>query len=89
MAKTTPEVQAAVDYLVQSYGDINAQARGFALNANDVQTALASADVDSAEYVALQALANANPTIPVSIKTSKAKANVINDVALTDNVVTD
>ena len=87
MAKLTPEVQAAVDYLVQSYGDINAQARGFVLNGSDVQSALASADADSAEYVALKALANANPIVPVAVKAEKKPKIVDVDLSARDKQV--
>jgi predicted ABC-type ATPase len=64
--------------MVSSYSDLTLLARGQVVDANEVAQAIAKADPDSAEMVALQALAKWNPvatqeTAPaeVSVETTK------------------
>lgn len=54
-------VKEAVDYLVKSYGDINAQANTFAqhLTLKEVQADMAKVDVTSVEYTVLTLLEQA------------------------------
>ena len=47
--------------MVSSYSDLTLLARGQVVDANEVAQAIAKADPDSAEMVALQALAKWNP----------------------------
>lgn len=70
-------VKDAVDFLINSYGDIRAQSVSYAqvIPKEDVQEALNKANVDSAEAVVLAILLNAYPTTNVTYKTKKLDAN--------------
>lgn len=58
--------------MVSSYSDLTLLARGQVVNANEVAQAIAKADPDSPEMVALQALAKWNPvTIQETVKETK------------------
>lgn len=56
------ELQDALDELTSTYKDLDLVARGLQVNAEEVADALADADPDSAEAVALRVLAKYNPT---------------------------
>lgn len=56
------ELQDALDELTSTYKDLDLVARGLQVNAEEVADALANADPDSAEAVALRVLAKYNPT---------------------------
>jgi hypothetical protein len=49
--------------MVSSYSDLTLLAKGQVVDANEVAQAIAKADPDSAEMVALQALAKWNPVV--------------------------
>jgi hypothetical protein len=49
--------------MVSSYSDLTLLAKGQVVDANEVAQAIAKADADSAEMVALQALAKWNPVV--------------------------
>jgi pyruvate/2-oxoglutarate/acetoin dehydrogenase E1 component len=58
--------------MVSSYSDLTLLARGQVVDANEVAQAIAKADPDSPEMVALQALAKWNPvTIQETVKETK------------------
>ena len=64
--------------MVSSYSDLTLLARGQVVDANEVAQAIAKADPDSAEMVALQALAKWNPvatqeTAPVEARVETTK----------------
>lgn len=56
------ELQDALDELTSTYKDLDLVARGLQVNAEEIADALANADSDSAEAVALKVLAKYNPT---------------------------
>ena len=56
------ELQDALDELTSTYKDLDLVARGLQVNAEEIADALADADPDSAEAVALRVLAKYNPT---------------------------
>lgn len=64
-------LQQALDALVSTYGSLDVIAQSASVDAGEVATALAAADADSAEGVALRALAKYNPVI-VSVVTQDA-----------------
>lgn len=70
-------VKEAVDYLVKSYGDINAQANSFAqhLTLKDVQAEMVKVDITTVEYTVLalleQALKRNAPVIVKDANSSK------------------
>lgn len=72
-------VKEAVDFLVKSYGDIQAQAVTYAqtLDIKEVQEARSKVDKGSIEYTVLSILENllAGRTITVSAKDAKANAD--------------
>ena len=51
----------AIEILTSTYQSLDAVASGLPVDAKEVNEALNKADKDSAEYVALQALAKVNP----------------------------
>ena len=51
----------AIEILTSTYQSLDAVASGLPVDAKEVADALAKANPDSAEYVALKALAKANP----------------------------
>lgn len=51
------ELQAAVAALISTYQSLDVMARGWGLDAEEVANALAAADPDTQEYVALTYLA--------------------------------
>jgi hypothetical protein len=51
----------AIEILTTTYQSLDVVASGLPVDAKEVADALAKADADSAEYVALQALAKFNP----------------------------
>lgn len=55
-----------IDEMVSSYGDLSAMARSAQVSAKDVAAALAKAKPDTAEFVVLSLLAQANP-VTVSV----------------------
>ena len=57
-----------VEGLVSATGDLDLIARFSVVDANEVAAALASADADSAEGVALALLAKYNPVVAVAKK---------------------
>jgi len=71
------QVKEAVDFLVKSYGDIQAQAITYAqqLNLKDVQAELAKADKATVEHTVLSLLAQLL-TQTVTIKDSKSTVTV-------------
>ena len=57
----------AIEALTTTYSSLDSVAQGLQVDAKEVADALASADLDSAEGVALQVLAKYNPyTAPVA-----------------------
>jgi predicted ABC-type ATPase len=60
--------------MVSSYSDLTLLARGQVVDANEVAQAIAKADPDSAEMVALQALAKRNPV--ATLETALVEAPV-------------
>lgn len=58
------ELQAALDELTSTYKDLDSVARGLQVNGKEVADALAEAESDSAEAVALRVLAKYNPYTP-------------------------
>lgn len=57
-------LQAAVEVLTSTYQALDIVAQGLAVDAKEVSEALAAADADSAEFVALTVLAKYNPYTP-------------------------
>jgi hypothetical protein len=55
------KLSEAIELLTSTYQSLDAVALGLPVDAKEVADALAKADKDSAEYVALQALAKVNP----------------------------
>lgn len=56
------ELQDALDELTSTYKDLDLVARGLQVDGQEVADALAEAEPDSAEAVALKVLAKYNPT---------------------------
>lgn len=55
------KLSEAIEVLTTTYQSLDSVASGLPVDAKEVADALAKADPDSAEYVALQALAKFNP----------------------------
>ena len=55
------KLSEAIELLTTTYQSLDSVASGLSVDAKEVADALAKADPDSAEYVALQALAKVNP----------------------------
>jgi hypothetical protein len=55
------KLSEAIELLTSTYQSLDSVASGLPVDAKEVNDALNKADVDSAEYVALQALAKFNP----------------------------
>ena len=55
------KLSEAIELLTSTYQSLDSVASGLPVDAKEVNDALAKADPDSAEYVALQALAKFNP----------------------------
>jgi len=67
------KLSEAIELLTSTYQSIDAVALGLPVDAKEVADALIKANPDSAEYVALQALAKHHPY--ESIKKEKVKQN--------------
>jgi hypothetical protein len=65
------KLSEAIELLTTTYQSLDSVASGLSVDAKEVADALAKADPDSAEYVALQALAKFNPY--ENIKKEKVK----------------
>jgi hypothetical protein len=63
-------LELAVKELTTTYGDLDLIARSLQVDAAEVDAALAAAESDSAQGVALRLLAKYNPFVPV-VKVSK------------------
>ena len=57
-------LQAAVEALTSTYQALDIVAQGLSVDAKEVSEALAAADADSAEFVALTVLSKYNPYTP-------------------------
>lgn len=57
-------LQAAIDELTSTYQSLDVVAQGLKVDSKQVADALKKAKPDTAEYVALQALAKYNPPAP-------------------------
>ena len=55
------KLKDVIETMISSYADLNQLARGQVVDANEVAKAIAKADPNSVEMVALQALAKWNP----------------------------
>jgi hypothetical protein len=55
------KLSEAIELLTSTYQSLDKIALGLPVDAKEIADALTKADPDSAEYVALQALAKANP----------------------------
>jgi len=55
------KLSEAIELLTSTYQSLDSVASGLSVDAKEVNDALNKADKDSAEYVALQALAKFNP----------------------------
>jgi hypothetical protein len=86
-----PEVQAAVDKLIASYGDVKREAKAIQLDANDVREEFLKSMPGTVEHYVLALLHDNNPvgtmTATVINKGKKSKAMLINDVVLPDSVI--
>lgn len=69
------QLSEALETLTSTYQSLDAVAIGLPVDAKEVNDALAKANPDSAEYVALQVLAKFNPYT----KTTKEKAKQNDD----------
>lgn len=58
------QLEAAVEALTSTYQSLDLVAQGLVVNAKEVSDALASAKADTAEFIALTALAKFNPYTP-------------------------
>ena len=67
------KLSEAIELLTSTYQSLDSVAMGLPVDAKEVNDALNKAKPDSAEYVALQALAKFNPY--KNIKEEKAKQN--------------
>lgn len=65
-------LEEAVDLLVSTDKDLDLIARFLPVDAAEVYTALAGADKDSADGVALQMLAKYNPYIPTKTTSTRS-----------------
>jgi hypothetical protein len=86
-----PEVKAAVDKLIASYGDVKREAKAIQLDPVDVRDALLQSVVGTVEHYVLALLHDNNPvgtmTATVINKGKKSKAMLMNDVMLPDSVI--
>jgi hypothetical protein len=64
------QLEAAVEALTSTYQSLDLVAQGLVVDAKEVSDALAKAEADTAEFIALTALAKFNPYTP-PVKTSK------------------
>lgn len=62
------ELKKAIEELVSTYQSLDSVAQGLPVNAKEVAEALAKAEPDTAEFVALSALAKFNPYTPPAKK---------------------
>lgn len=69
------KLSEAIELLTSTYQSLDTVAFGLPVDAKEVNDALAKASLDSAEYIALQALAKANPYE----NTKKEKVKQIDD----------
>lgn len=60
------KLSEALEVLTNTYQSLDSVAQGLPVDAKEVSDALAKANVDSAEYVALQSLAKFNPYVKPS-----------------------
>lgn len=67
------KLSEAIELLTSTYQSLDTVAMGLPVDAKEINDALNKANPDSAEYVALQALAKANPY--ENIKKEKVKHN--------------
>ena len=87
-----PEVQAAVDKLIASYGDVKREAKAIQLDANDVREAFLKSMPGTVEHYVLALLHDNNPVGTMTatvINGKKSKAMLVNDVVLPDSVIED
>ena len=85
-----PEVQAAVDKLIASYGDVKREAKAVQLDPNDVREAFLKSTIGTVEHYVLALLHDANPVGKMTatvIGGKKSKAMLVNDVVLPDSVI--
>ena len=71
-------VKEAVQFIVNSYNDIQAQAHSYAqqLNVKDIEAELAKADAESVEFVVLTILKNYSAQHTVTVKDTKSTVTV-------------
>lgn len=85
-----PEVQAAVDRLVASYGDVKREAKAVQLDPNDVREAFLKSMPGTVEHYVLALLHDNNPVGTMTsnvIASKKTKPMLVNDVVLPDSVI--
>lgn len=58
------QLAAAIEALASTYQSLDLIAQGLVVDAQEVSDALAKADADTAEFIALTALAKFNPYAP-------------------------
>jgi hypothetical protein len=58
------QLDAAVEKLTSTFQSLDLVAQGLIVNAKEVAEALAKADTDTSEFVALSVLAKYNPYVP-------------------------
>lgn len=85
-----PEVKAAVDKLIASYGDVKREAKAIKLDPVDVRDAFLQSVVGTVEHYVLALLHDNNPVGKMTatvIGGKKSKAMLMNDVMLPDSVI--
>lgn len=60
VSSPSPSLEVAIEMLVTTYSSLDSVAQALMVNPQEVADALAKANPDTAEYVALQALAKYN-----------------------------
>jgi hypothetical protein len=71
------KLSEALDILTTTYQSLNSVAAGLSVDAKEVNDALKKVDADSAEYVALEALAKYNPVNDTKVKNNDNTSNKV------------
>ena len=84
-----PEIQAAVDRLKASYGDVKREALSYSFDANDVLDAFLKAESGTVEQYILGLLRDnhPSPTITATIIKNKPTVKIVRDVVEPKSVI--
>lgn len=84
-----PEIQAAVDKLKASYGDVKREALSYSFEAADVLDAFLKSKIGSVEHYILGLLRDnhPSPTITATVIKGKSTAKIVKDVVEPKSVI--